>query len=71
MGSHQGSYIKPSNQRCTYHLKPGYMTRAVFQLVHRFNVLNIIGQSKMNESLPDMTPCEMLLDVSVPHVRCY
>jgi len=52
-----------SYQLWAYHLKP---PKADVRLVNiRSTVLHLIGRSRMNERLPDMTTTEMLLDVSV------
>ena len=55
-------FIQPISQESTKSLgiTTDYMPRAVVRLV-----LHMIGWSKMNERLPDMTPNRMLLGVSV------
>jgi hypothetical protein len=69
LGSVQGSHFQLTNQRRVYLLKHGtgtYMLRAVVWLVNiNLTVFYMIIWAKMIESLLDITPNEMLLNVGV------
>ena len=47
------------------------MPRAVIRLVHIFNVLHMIGRSKRNERLYDITPNGMLLNVIIGNLDIF
>jgi hypothetical protein len=49
----------------SYGIKTEHKVRAVVQLVHIFSCLLMIGLSKMNERLHDMTLHRILLNISV------
>jgi hypothetical protein len=52
-------------------IKTEHMLRVVVQLVNIFTVLHMIGQSKKNERLLDVTSYGMLLDISVSQRKKY
>ena len=65
LGSCQGSYFQMNKKRWAYHLKQGTCQELLPDWSIYLPFLHMIGRSKMNECLPDMTPNRILLDVSV------
>jgi hypothetical protein len=51
----RGLYFQSTNKRWTLVFKTEYTPRNTVRLVDLFNSLHLIGRSKTNESLPDMT----------------
>ena len=65
LGSCQGSNFQTNKKRWAYHLKQGTCQELLPDWSIYLPFLHMIGRSKMNECLPDMTPNRILLDVSV------
>ena len=62
MGSCQGSNFQSTNQAPT--VETEFTQRAIHRLALYLTVLYMIGRSKMNERLSDMSP-NMMLDICV------
>ena len=58
MGSCRGSNFQPINQAPT--VETEFTQRAILRLALYLTVLYMIGRSKMNERLSDMSPNKML-----------